>query len=44
MQFRETPILVTLIGRSLTLAVHPDGVNRPVRAGVRGFRGLCPGV
>ena len=29
MQFRETPILVTLAGDRLTLAVHPEGVSRP---------------
>ena len=35
-QFRETPILVTVTGEHLTLAVHPESVNRPVRAGVPG--------
>ena len=34
MQFRETPILVTLTGDRLTLAIHPEGVSRPVRVGV----------
>ena len=44
MQFRETPILVTLTGDHLTLAVHPESVSRPVRAGVRGdVRELCAG-
>jgi trehalose/maltose hydrolase-like predicted phosphorylase len=35
-QFRETPILVTVTGDQLTLAVHPESVSRPVRAGVPG--------
>jgi len=35
-QFRETPILVTVTGEHLTLAVHPESMNRPVRAGVPG--------
>ena len=35
-QFRETPILVTVTGEHLTLAVHPESVSRPVRAGVPG--------
>ena len=44
MQFRETPIQVTLTGDRLTLAVHPEGVSRPVRVGVRDdVRELCPG-
>ncbi|MGH3196077.1 MAG: glycoside hydrolase family 65 protein [Streptosporangiaceae bacterium] len=44
MQFRETPILVTLTAERLTLAIHPEGVSRPVRAGVPGdVRELCPG-
>jgi trehalose/maltose hydrolase-like predicted phosphorylase len=44
MQFRETPVLVTLSGDRLTLAVHPEGVSRPIRAGVLGdVRELCPG-
>ena len=44
MQFQQTPILVTLTGERLTLAVHPEGVSRPVRAGVPGdVRELCAG-
>jgi trehalose/maltose hydrolase-like predicted phosphorylase len=44
LQFRETPVLVTLGGGQLTLAVHPDGASRPVRAGIPGdVRELCPG-
>ena len=33
-QFRETPILVTVTGEQLTLAVHPESVSHPVGAGV----------
>ena len=36
MQFRETPMLVTLTADHLTLAVHPESVSRPVRAGIPG--------
>jgi trehalose/maltose hydrolase-like predicted phosphorylase len=44
MQFRETTIQVTLTGDRLTLAVHPEGVSRPVRVGASGgVRELCPG-
>ena len=44
MQFRQTPIHVTLSGDRLTLASHPEGAAHPVRAGVRGdVRDLCPG-
>ncbi len=44
MQFRETPIQVTLTSDHLTLAVHPEGASRPVRAAVRDdVRELCPG-
>jgi trehalose/maltose hydrolase-like predicted phosphorylase len=44
MQFRETPIQVTLTGGHLTLAVHPEGASRPVRVAVRDdARELCPG-
>jgi trehalose/maltose hydrolase-like predicted phosphorylase len=44
MQFRQTPILVTLTGDRLTLAIGPEGASRPVRAGVRDeVRELCPG-
>jgi trehalose/maltose hydrolase-like predicted phosphorylase len=35
-QFRETPIMVTVTGEHLTLAVHPESVSRPVGAGVPG--------
>jgi trehalose/maltose hydrolase-like predicted phosphorylase len=35
-QFRGTPILVTVAGEQLTLAVHPESVSRPVAAGVPG--------
>ena len=44
MQFRQTPIQVTLTGERLTLAVHPEAAARPVRVGARGdIRELCPG-
>jgi trehalose/maltose hydrolase-like predicted phosphorylase len=44
MQFRTTPILVTLTANRLTLAVHPEGASHPIRAGVPGdVRELCPG-
>jgi trehalose/maltose hydrolase-like predicted phosphorylase len=44
MQFRETPILVTLSRGRLTLAVHPDGASHPIRAGIPGdVRELRPG-
>ena len=44
MQFRETPIQVTLTGDHLTLAVHPEGASRPVRVAVRDdVRELGPG-
>ena len=35
-QFRDTPIHVTVTGEQLTLAVHPETVSRPVRAGIPG--------
>jgi trehalose/maltose hydrolase-like predicted phosphorylase len=35
-RFRETPILATVTGEHLTLAVHPESMSRPVRAGVPG--------
>jgi trehalose/maltose hydrolase-like predicted phosphorylase len=35
-QFRDTSILVTVTGEQLTLAVHPESMSRPVRAGVPG--------
>ena len=34
MQFRGTPILVTLAGGRLTLAAHREGVRRPISVGV----------
>ncbi len=44
LQFRETQLLVTLGGGQLTVAVHPDGGSRPIRAGIQGdIRELCPG-
>jgi trehalose/maltose hydrolase-like predicted phosphorylase len=44
MQFRGTPIQVTLTGDRLTLAVSLEGVSRPVRVGASGdVRELCPG-
>jgi len=44
MQFRKTPIQVTLGGDRLTLAVHPEGPSQPIRAGIPGdVRELCPG-
>jgi len=43
-QFCQIPILVTLTADRLTLAIHPEGVSRPVRVGVRDdVRELCPG-
>jgi trehalose/maltose hydrolase-like predicted phosphorylase len=43
-QFRGTPIQVTLTGDHLTLAAHPEGGSRPVRVGVGDdVRELCPG-
>ena len=35
MQFRRTSLLVTLADGRLTLAAHPEGVNRPIKVGVR---------
>jgi trehalose/maltose hydrolase-like predicted phosphorylase len=44
MQFRQTPILVTLTADRLKLAIHPEGVSRAVRVGVSDdVRELCPG-
>jgi trehalose/maltose hydrolase-like predicted phosphorylase len=44
MQFRETPILVTLSSDRLTLAVGPEGASHLVRAGTPGdVRELRPG-
>jgi trehalose/maltose hydrolase-like predicted phosphorylase len=43
-QFRQTPIQVTLTGKRLTLAVDPEAASRPVRVGACGdIRELCPG-
>jgi trehalose/maltose hydrolase-like predicted phosphorylase len=35
MQFRRTPIRVTLTDGRLTLAAHPEAVNRPIKVAVR---------
>jgi trehalose/maltose hydrolase-like predicted phosphorylase len=44
MQFRRTPLLVTLADHKLTLAAHPEGGNRPIKVGVGDeIRELCPG-
>ena len=44
MQFHQAPIDVTLTRDRLTLAIHPEGVSQPVRAGVRDdLRELCAG-
>ena len=44
MRFRATPILVTLSGGRLTLAVHPEGASHPIQAGIPGdVRELRPG-
>ncbi len=44
MQFQRTPIRVTFRDGVLTLATHPEGVNRPVSIGVGDeVRELCPG-
>jgi trehalose/maltose hydrolase-like predicted phosphorylase len=43
-QFRRTPLLVTLNKNGLTLALHPEGASGPVRVGAGGeIRELCPG-
>jgi trehalose/maltose hydrolase-like predicted phosphorylase len=43
-QFRETPVLVTLSAGRLTLAVHPERASHPIRAGIPGdVRELRPG-
>src|SRR6202020_2063590 len=34
MQFRRTPLLVRLADGRLTIAAHPEGVNRPIKVGV----------
>jgi trehalose/maltose hydrolase-like predicted phosphorylase len=44
MQFRGTPIQITLEDSRLTVAVHPEGVSRPIRVGAGDeIRELCPG-
>ena len=44
MQFRGTPILVTLADGRLTLAAHREGAPRPIRVGVGDeIRELCAG-
>jgi trehalose/maltose hydrolase-like predicted phosphorylase len=44
LQFRQTPIQVTVTAGHLTLAVHPEAASRPVRVAVReDVRELCPG-
>lgn len=44
MQFRRTPLLVTLSKNSLTLVLHPDGASGPVKVGVGSdIRELRPG-
>jgi len=44
LRFRATPILVTLSGGRLTLAVHPEGASHPIQAGIPGdVRELRPG-
>jgi trehalose/maltose hydrolase-like predicted phosphorylase len=36
MQFRETPLLVTLAGDDLTIEVRPEGPDHMIRVGIRG--------
>jgi hypothetical protein len=44
MQFRGTPIRVTLSHDRLTLAVHPEGGSLPIKVAVADeVRQLCPG-
>jgi trehalose/maltose hydrolase-like predicted phosphorylase len=44
LQFRETPIMVTLTGDRLTLAVDAEGASHSIRAGIPGdVRELRPG-
>jgi trehalose/maltose hydrolase-like predicted phosphorylase len=44
LQFRNTPILVTLSGSQLTIEVQPEGTTHTVRAGIPGdIRELNPG-
>jgi trehalose/maltose hydrolase-like predicted phosphorylase len=43
-QFRGTPIRVSLSHEQLTLAVHPEAVSLPIKVAVGGeIRELCPG-
>jgi trehalose/maltose hydrolase-like predicted phosphorylase len=44
MQFRRTPLQVTLVGGELTVAAHTEGLGQAVRVGVGDdVRELCPG-
>ena len=44
MQFRRTPMRVTLDRDRLTLTVHPEGASGPIKVGVGDeIRELCPG-
>ena len=44
MQFRRTPLLVTLDKERLTLVLHPEGASGPIKVGAGGqIRELCPG-
>jgi trehalose/maltose hydrolase-like predicted phosphorylase len=44
MQFRRTPLQVTLNKDRLTLAVYPEGASGPIRVGAGGeIRELCLG-
>jgi len=44
MQFRRTPLLVTLDKDTLTVALHPEGASGPIRVGAGGeIRELSPG-
>ena len=44
MQFRETPLMVTLTGGRLTLALHAEGASHSIQAGLPGdVRELRPG-
>ncbi len=43
-QFHRTPVMVVLNADRMTLSIHPEAANRPVRVSVRGdVRELCPG-
>jgi trehalose/maltose hydrolase-like predicted phosphorylase len=43
-QFHRTPVMVALNADRMTLSIHPEAANRPVRVSVRGdVRELCPG-